>query len=199
MKILKYILIVLAVLVVIFIAIGFIVPTVEYGHEITVDKPLKEAWAVSQDETKFAQWLEGYKSIELISGEKGKVGSKYKVVVNPGEGQEDFEMIETVVAKKEFDHVNMHFDSDMMDFDQKIIYTEVDGKTKIKTESTVSAKGMMMRSMFAFMEMVGGVFHAQEKKNIEALKKVIEENTTDYYPAPAVSEIEDSLPEEAAN
>ena len=47
-------------------------------------------------------------------------------------------MIETLVSKKEIDPVELHFDSDMTDFDQTIIYAEVDGKTKVKTESTVS-------------------------------------------------------------
>ena len=188
MKILKYILYSIAGLVILFFAIGFIKPTVNYGHEITVNKPLKEAWAVSQDESKFGQWLDGFKSIELISGEEGAVGSKYKVVVNPGDGQSDFEMIETVVSKKEFDHVELHFDSDVMDFDQTIFYSETDNKTSIKTESTVSGKSIMMRPVFALMEMFLGAFQAQEEKNIEALKNVIEENTTDYYPAPIVTE-----------
>ena len=38
-----------------------------------------------------------------------------------------------------------------------------------------------MRSMFALMEMLSGSFITQEAKNIEALKKVVEENVTDYY------------------
>ena len=57
---------------------------------------------------------------------------------------------------------------------------------------------MMMRSMFALMETFGGAFQAQEVKNIEALKKVVEENTTDYYPAPIVSEDEVITPEEVS-
>ena len=163
-----------------FLIIGFIKPSVNYGHEITVNKPIKEAWAVQQDETKLGQWLEGFKSIDLISGEKGAVGSKYKVVVNPGEGQPDFEMTETIVSKKEYDHMKLSFDSDMMLFDQTTTFTEANGKTTIKTDSKVKGKGMMMRSMFALMETLGGSFQAQEIKNIEALKKVIEENTTNY-------------------
>lgn len=196
MKILKYLLYLIVGLVIIFFAIGLIKPTVNYGHEITVNKSLKEAWAVSQDESKYGQWLDGFKSIELVSGEAGAVGSKYKVVVNPSEGQPDFEMIETVVSKKEFDHVTLHFDSEMMDFDQTILYAETDGKTSIKTESAVSGKGIVMRSLFAIMEMFTGSFTAQETKNIEALKKVIEENTTDYYPAPTVAEEEVIISEE---
>ncbi len=194
MKILKYLLFLIIGLALIFITIGFIKPSVSYGHEITVNKPLEEAWAVSQDENKIGQWLQGFKSIDLISGEKGKVGSKYKVVVNPGEGQPDFEMIETVVSMKKFDHIKLSFDSEMMKFDQTISHSETDGKTTIKTESKASGKGIMMRSMFALMEMFGGTFQAQEVKNIEALKKVIEENTTDYYPASVVTEGEIILP-----
>jgi hypothetical protein len=186
MKILKYVIYVLLALLVIFFAFGLLKPTISYGHEISTSKSVKEAWAVTQDESKYSQWLEGFKSIELIEGEKGAVGSKYKVIVNPGEGQPEFEMIETVISLVDNDHVNLHFDSDMMDFDQVISVRESDGKTYVKTESTVGAKGIMMKSMFAMMETLGGTFQSQEEKNINALKKVIDENTTDYFPAPAI-------------
>ena len=184
MKYLKYLLFLIIGLVLAFIAIGMIKPSVSYGHKITVDKSVEEAWAVAQDETKFGQWLEGFKSMELIEGEAGKVGGKYKVVVNPGEGQDDFVMIETVVSKKEFDHIGLSFDSEMMVFDQTTFFVEADGKTTIKTESKVKGKGLVMRSMFAVMEIFGGAFQAQEEKNFDALKKVIDENTTEYYAVP---------------
>jgi len=190
MKILKYILYFILLLIVLFFAMGLMKPSVSYGHEITVDNPAKETWAITQDVSKYGEWLQGFKSIELISGEQGAVGSKYKVIVSPGDGQPDFEMTETIRSIKEFEHIELDFDSEMMDFYQKITHSEKDGKTTVKTESTVSAKGIMMRSMFAVMEMFGGVFQAQEEKNIEALKKVIEANTTDYYPEPVVEEEE---------
>jgi len=196
MKILKYLLYAVVALVVIFFAIGLLKPSVNYGHEITVNKSVKEAWAVHQDESKLGLWLDGFKSIDLIEGEEGTVGSKYKVVVNPSDGQPDFEMIETIVAVEEFDHIELSFDSEAMRFDQTTTFTESDGKTTIKTDSKVSGKGIMMRSMFALMEMLGGSFQAQEEKHVEALKKVIEENTTDYYPAPIVTEEEIIAPEE---
>jgi hypothetical protein len=194
MKILKYIIIGILVLTILFFAMGIFKPSVSYGHEITVDKPIKEAWAITQDESKYDQWLEGFQSIELIEGEQGKEGSKYKVIVNPGEGQPEFEMVETLVSMKEFEQVEMHFDSDFMDFEQIISFSNENGKTTVKTESRVIGKGIISKSMFAIMETIGGSFTAQEKKNIEALKKVIEENTTDYYPAPA--ETSSTEPEE---
>ena len=192
MKIVKYLLFALLAIFAFFLLTGLLKSSVSYGHTVTVDKPVKEAWAVSQDESKYAQWLDGFQSMELIEGEYGKVGSKYKIIVNPGEGQEDFEMIETLISKEDFDHVEMHFVSDMMDFEQTMTFEETEGKTTISTDSKVMGKGIMMRSMFATMEMLGGSFTAQEAKNIEALKKVIEENTTDYYPAPVDTTVVDS-------
>ena len=188
MKILKYILIAILILVVIFFAFGIFQPSVSYGHEISVNKPIEEAWAVSQDETKYPLWLEGFQSMELLEGEPFQVGSKYKVIVNPGDGQPEFEMIETIVSIKDFDHVEMHFDSEFMDFEQVISVAESNGQTTLKTDSKVIGKNLMMRSMFAVMETLGGLFTAQETKNLENLKIVIEENTTDYYPEPEVAE-----------
>jgi hypothetical protein len=196
MKFLKYLLYILLGLIIIFFATGFIVPKVNYGHKISVNKSVKEAWAVTQDESKYDQWLEGFKSMELISGEYGAVGSKYKIIVNPGEGQEDFEMIETVVSIKEFEEIYSQYDSDMMDFEQTMLFDEADGISTVETKSTVMAKSAMMRSMFALMEILGGAFQSQEEKNIEALKKLIEENTTDYYPTPKLIESDTILQEE---
>lgn len=180
MKFLKYTLYFIIGFVLVFFAIGFLKPSVTYGHEITVNKSIQEAWAVQQDETKFGQWLDGFKSIDLISGEQGAIGSTYKVVVKPSKEEPDFEMIETLISKKEYDHIQLSFDSNMMLFEQTTSFSEVDGKTVVKTDSKVSGKGMVMRSMFALMELLNGSFQAQEVKNIEALKVVIEKNETNY-------------------
>ena len=192
MKALKYILYIILALVVLFFGIGIVQPSVSYGHEIAVDKAVKEAWAVTQDESKYGQWLEGFESIELIEGELGQPGSKYKVVVKPSDGQPEFEMTQTVGSIKEFEIVELLFDSEFMDFEQKILFSESDGETTVKSESKVMAKGLVMRSMFAIMETFAGAFTAQEKKNFEALKKLIDENTTDYYPLPEVLESKES-------
>ena len=191
MKFLKYLLFFFLALVVVFIIFGF-QKTVEYGTEITVEKPLKEAWAVTQDASKYGEWLEGFKSMELISGEQGAVGSQYKVIVNPGDGK-DFEMIETVVGIDEFEKVDLKFESDAMDFFQTIHFSGDESSSTIKTDSKVNAKGFLTRAMFAMMETLGGGFTKQETKNFTALKKLIEENTTDYYPAPTLEEAEEAL------
>ena len=192
MKFLKYLFFFILGLLLFVFLLGIVKPTVNYGHEVTVNKPIKEAWAVQQDPSKLDQWIKGFKSIDHISGDMGEVGSKYKVIVNPGEGQDDFEMIETIVSKKEFDHIELVFDSDMMQFNQRATFSENNGKTTVKTDSKVTGNGMIMRSMFAVMDLFSGNFQKQEVENINALKKVIEENTTDYYPKPLETEAEEA-------
>jgi len=180
MKFLKVLIALLLLILTIFLAMGLLRPTINYGHEIVVDKPLAEAWSVQQDESKFNQWLKGFKSIEHLSGEPGAVGSKYKIVVSPGDGQPDFIMTETVKSIQENDHISLNMDSEMMVFDQKTSFEDLGGKTKIKTESSVKGKGIMMRSMFAMMDLLSSSFEKQEIENIENLKEVINSNTTQY-------------------
>ncbi len=86
----------------------------------------------------------------------------------------------------------MDYDSEFMDFEHLFTYTESGGKTTIKSDGKVMAKGLAMRSLFAIMETFAGSFSTQETKNMEALKKLIQENTTDYFPAPPAREVEDS-------
>jgi len=185
MKILKIILLLLLLLIGLFFLMGLISPTVNYGHTITVDKSVEEAWAVSQDQSKYAKWLKGYKSMELLTGELAQPGSTYKVVVDPGSGEQDFVMIETLHSIVENEKVHMTFDSDFMDFDQKIHFTEKEGKTTISSDSQATGKGLVMRSMFSVMDLLTGSFQKQEEENFDNLRDLINNNTTNYQ---AVSE-----------
>ncbi len=187
MKALKILGFLLLGLILAFFLFGILCPSFSYGHEITVNKPIEEAWAVHQDASKYNQWLDGFKSIELLEGEQSAVGSKYKVVVDL-DGENPFEMIETIKSIKENDHIELQFDSDFSIFDQKAEFQTKDGKTAVKTTNTVHGKGIINRSMFAAMHILGGTFQKQEEKHINALKTVIESNTTNYFPAPEILE-----------
>lgn len=174
MKLLKRILLFVLLILVAFLLLGMLKPKVNYGHEIIVNKPIEEAWAISQDHSKYHLWLKGFKSMTHIDGEYMAVGSKYKVIVNPGEGQPDFEMIETLRDIKENEYVTLDFESDMMDFAQTIRFAKISGGTQIKSESEVKGKNIFTKAMFAAMEMFTGSFTKQEAENFEALKKLID-------------------------
>ena len=187
MKILKYILIVIGVLVIIFFGKGMLAPTVSHTCEVTVNKPVKECWAVMSDTSKMDQWILGFKRTELISGENNTVGAVSNVYVVDN-GQE-MVMTETITAIKENEQMAMNFSMDFMNMDYEMLFEEKDGKTIITSNTSVEGNGIFAKSLVSFM---GGAMKEQEVENMNNLKKVIEENTTNYFPEPVIEDVSDS-------
>ncbi len=185
MKYLKYLLGIILLLVLLFIGKGMLTPSISYDSEITVNKSVKEAWAVMNDESKLSQWLKGIKTIEHVSGEKGTVGAVTRYTFDQ-DGQESI-ILETIKSLKPEEHIAMDFEMEgVMNMDYKVNFSEEDGKTGIKSSTTTTGAGMLMRSMVSFMQ---GSMQTQEDENMGNLKKLIEENTTDYFQE-AATEVE---------
>ncbi|MEO1031967.1 MAG: SRPBCC family protein [Bacteroidota bacterium] len=175
MKYLKYILGILALLIIGFFLLGLIKSEVTYQCEITVDKPLDEAWAVSQDEEKMADWLEGFQRIEQVSGTPGTVGAVSDVYfINEGQEMVIRETIKDIVPNKS---IAMSFTSDFMNMDYKLAMESLGRKTKITSNTTAVGNGMVSKSVMA---LVGSSIKAQEDTNLASLKKTIENNTKNY-------------------
>jgi len=132
------------------------------------------------DESKMHLWLEGYKSSELISGTKGEVGAVTKMIMAP-EGEDEMVMTETITTNKENEHMGMALDADFMNSTLDMYFSEKDGKTIIRSDAVATGKGMFMKSMFAFM---GSAMAKEDLKIMNNMKRVVEENTTDYFPQP---------------
>lgn len=177
MKYLKYFLLLIVVLVLFFIGKGLFTPSVSYECEVTVNKPANEAWAVMSDESNLPKWINGFKRIELVSGEKNAVGAVSNVYVED-EGEEIM-MTETITAIMPGEQMVMTFSMDFMNMDYEMLFEETDGKTKITTKSTTTGNGMMAKSMISFMP---DAMRTQEKENLQSLKRIIEENTKNYFP-----------------
>lgn len=175
MKILKYVLGILAILIIAFLLFGMLKSEIAYDCEVTVDKPLAESWAVSQDDSKMSSWLEGFEKIEPVSGTPGTVGSVSDIhFVTNGEAMVIRETITEIVPNES---VAMSFTSDFMNMDYKLAMTSADGKTKIKSSTTCKGNGIISKSMVALMK---GAMKTQEETNLGNLKKTIENNTTNY-------------------
>ncbi|MFD2564617.1 SRPBCC family protein [Aquimarina rubra] len=181
MKYLKYLLFLIIVLALIFFGKGMLTPSVSYESEIVVNKPANEAWAVMSDESNLPKWIEGYKRTELVSGTANTVGAISNVYVEDN-GQEMM-MEETITALKPNEHMAMTFTMDFMDMDYEILFKENDGKTNISSKSTTMGNGIFSKSLISFMK---GFMKEQEDKNLSNLKRVIEENTKNYFPEPEI-------------
>lgn len=169
MKIIKYILIAIGILALIFFGNGLITKSIDYECQIEVNKPAQECWAVMADESKLPEWLEGFKRIELVSGKTNTVGAVSNVFFE--ENGEEMVMQETITAIKENEHMAMTFTMDFMNMDYEMKFTENDSKTLITTLSSTQGNGLFANSILSFM---GSDMEAQELKNLENLKKLIE-------------------------
>jgi len=182
MKILKLILGLLLLLALIFFGRGLLTPNISYESEIVIDKPVEEAWAVMNDESKIKEWLSGITKIEHVSGEKGKVGqvTKYTFDEN-GQESEVVETLKTIVPNKK---IEMDFVVEgAMKMDYAVNFSEKDGKTHIKSNTINTGEGLFMKSILSFMQ---SGMQAQEDENMAKLKKLINENTTNYFPDPVL-------------
>lgn len=177
MKYLKYIVGIIAILLVVFILIGLIKPELTYECEIMVEKPLAESWAVAQDPKKMSEWLPGFQKIEHVSGTPGTVGAVSDVYFD--EGGETMTIRETITEIEPEESISMSYTSEFMDMDYKLAMSGVNDKTRINSSTTASGNGMMSKSIMALM---GGAVKAQEETNLTNLKETIEKNTKNYFP-----------------
>ena len=178
MKYLKYILGLIAVLVIGFLLMGVIKPKLSYDCEIIVEKPAAESWAIVQDEEKMSEWLPGFQKIEHVSGTRGTVGA-VSIVYFDNDGQK-MSIRETITDIVPDESMSMNFEDDFMDMDYKISLTSINGKTKITSRTTAVGNSIISKSI---MTLVGGSIKAQEEANLINLKKTIEQNTKNYFHA----------------
>lgn len=181
MKYLRYILALIFILLLIFFGMGLYTTSVLYECEVTVDKPVKEAWAVMQDESKVSEWISGYQKTEHLSGTPGTKGAVSNVYV-VDQGQETV-MKETITAMEPNKLIAMTFTMDFMDMNYEMQLQEKGNSTIIKTKSNTFGNGIFAKSILAFMPKS---MKAQEEKNLNDLKKVIEANTKNYFSDPAI-------------
>ena len=177
MKYLKYLLIIIALLAIIFFGKGFLTPVVSYESEVIVNKPVKETWAVMSDESRVSEWLKGIKKMELVSGTENTVGAVSKIYFE--ENGEEMVMEETITAIKPNEHIAMTFTMDFMNMDYEMHLQDQDDKTRILSKSETTGNGIMAKSILSFMTKS---MKAQEEKNLKNLKSVIDNNTKEYFP-----------------
>ena len=175
MKYLKYILGVLAFLVLGFFLLGFIKTEIYYESEIMVEKPVSESWAVIQDEDKLSEWLPGFQKIEHVSGTPGTIGAVSNVYFDT-EGQK-MTIRETIIDLIPNESIKMSYESDFMNMDYELKMSNSSGMTHITSFTTAKGNGAISKSIMALM---GSSIKGQETTNLTNLKKTIEQNTKVY-------------------
>ena len=79
MKVLRYILGLIVLLLIAFFTLGFLNPEISYETRTEIQASVEETFAVFNDPERMGEWLVGFHSMENISGNDNEVGSKWKL------------------------------------------------------------------------------------------------------------------------
>lgn len=148
MKVLRYLLYFLLLLIVIFLLAGVVKPMVSYESSATVNQPMEQAWNLYNDMDKIQEWIPEVKNIETLKETKSKIGSLYNITVD-NNGKEVV-MQEDVIAFKRFEELGLKFRTDDMIKTDITKFQSVGNRTKITTKHEVVGASYLSKCMFAF-------------------------------------------------
>lgn len=168
-KFLKYFLIVIVLLVVIFFSLGLIFRSHEYTISTTVNAPVEKTFAVFNDTTKLKEWLPGFKSMELIKGNMNEAGSKWKVVFE--ENGSEISMNETIVAFKENELVSFNIANDFIKSKNEVRFIPKGNRTEIIARVNYRGTHIFQKSVLALFS---GFVKKQQEESYNLLKQVVE-------------------------
>ena len=169
MKVLKFLLVALVVLVAVFVGLGFAIPQIDYTVTVDIDRPVDEVWDAFQDPERATVWISGLKSIELVSGEKHAEGSKYRMTfVEEDKTIVVDETIQTVVPNERFVFTTMAEGMGML---ADTTFTPNATGTSITSNVTMTGDGVFMRGMLPLMK---GMISERQQGDLTALKALVE-------------------------
>ncbi|MEZ5344832.1 MAG: SRPBCC family protein [Pyrinomonadaceae bacterium] len=169
-KVLIGLVVAVVLLLAIFFAPAFLVPVVTNETRVTINKPREEVWKKFMDSSQMGKWLVGFKSIETISGEPDKVGSKHKIVLE--ENGQRFEATETVKEVVENEKFAFELAADAIRDDITVTLINKGLTTEVVQSERVTADGVFYRAMCFWMK---SWMRERSQQNMDNLKKYIEE------------------------
>jgi hypothetical protein len=175
MKILKLILGCFAAIIIGFLLIGVIWPSIRYENKIEIDRTAQETFAQFNDSAKMKNWITGLKDLKMVNGNWNDLGSKYQIVVEQEETTYImYETLTGIVPGKLYAFV---LENDVLINEVEIRFAQKNpGTTELVIKNKVRGKNIFWRSLFPFFK---GLFKKSDLENYQNLKKMIEGTSTE--------------------
>jgi|ERR1035437_3800319 hypothetical protein len=169
-KIIKYLLLAILLLVVVFFSLGIFVPTINYETKVTVNNPVGQSFRVFNSPFLMSAWIPGLKNVRWISGRQNEIGSKWAMTIEEDGNQ--YIMTEELVAFKENELFVVKIENEDFTNDMEVRFTDKGVTSEICSYNHVTGKNIFLKSLFVFSK---SIFIKRDKKMYEQLKKIIEE------------------------
>jgi len=184
--VLKWIVIVLLAVAAVLAIVTALVPQTQIQTRVEVAAPVDVAWRVFADESRMGEWLEGFRSIETLSGEPHAPGSRFRVTFEE-EGR-DFVMEEEVLTWKENEEYAFNMTSSII-VGQLVIRFEAldDARTAIVADSRTRGVGLFRLPVW----LMKAKMIEQERETYGRLAALIE-SEPDLHPDPESGDFSDA-------
>jgi hypothetical protein len=144
MKILKYGGIASLSLLVVFFAMGFVIPAFEYETSVSISASPEQCWAVLQDTSRMKNWMPGFRKLTLKSGVDNHTGAVYELIVTQ---DETYVMTETLKASREPEELSYDLNNDVMTLEYRFALTRAGSQTHIAGHYKVRGNNPVWKSL----------------------------------------------------
>lgn len=140
----------------------------KYQLEVKINKPVEKVVELFITQENLFKWMPGLKNLELIEGERGKPGSKTKLLFDMN-GKE-VEMIETLRKSNLPEEFTATFEAKGVVNNQTTRFEKIDeNNTRYISDNEFIFSGLMK-----ILSLIPGVFKKQSMKYLEAFKEFAE-------------------------
>jgi uncharacterized protein YndB with AHSA1/START domain len=160
---------IILLLVICFLALGFMYPTLTTETRLTINKPRDVVWQYFTNQNTLKDWLPNVKSIENISGEPMTAGSKFKMTFDDNGGE--IVMTETMTEVKAPEIFAFTLENNVITAHDRITFIDKGDKTDVVENNTFSGGNVFWRSLFALMK---SNFEKKAAENYQRLKTNVE-------------------------
>jgi uncharacterized membrane protein len=141
----------------------------QYTSRLEINAPFDKVVKLWQDETQYHKWQTGFVSKELISGSKGGVGAKSKIIF---EDKMKIELIETILENNLPHSFKGLYEHEKMDNTNTTKFEDLGDKTVMISEiDYLEFKGIMMKIIGLLFK---SKFREQSEKWMEQFKLLAE-------------------------
>lgn len=176
MKFFLQILAVIAIVLLLFFLLGYVVSTQANVSKVEVNAPIEFCWDIFHDEKKVTQWMDGIESLIYISGSKNQVGAKQKLNLKSNtqtSGLSEFsEVVRTVQQVDQPTYFSYDYSNDMLSGSTEVRFEmRGDSATVITNVDSFRASQLWMRSVLFLMK---GSIQEKSQVQFDQLKNLIE-------------------------
>ena len=168
MKVFKYTLVLIGLVILVFLLIGAFSKTTEFKQEYSINQSTELVFGAFMDPRRMQDWVEGLEKIEPLNGFMNGIGSQYMISFNYKNRK--FTILQKVVGFQWKKHLDLMFYPPHMNIRMDLLFEEKSNSTHIFLNTSINGDNLFWRSiLFLKKPAIKKIIN----KNIENLEQML--------------------------